>query len=298
MAALHFLTTRLLKVAYHAWGNPDGKPVVLVHGYPDDAQGWQAVGEILASRGYYALAPYLRGYGASSFLSESTPRTAQQSDLAKDLADFLDALAIPTTALIGHDWGARATGGLAVLQPERVRSLTALNGYLLYNSELNKTPSSPEREWPLWYQWYFQTERGYRGLEEHRSEIGRLLWQQWSPSWKFSEHEFERAAESWQNPDFTRIVIHSYRHRYGNAPTNPNQADAEHLLQQLPEIRVPSIVLFGEEDPIQPPAGWDKQKQLWPPGTQHVVIRGAGHFMQHEQPQAVGEAFLTLEGSH
>jgi pimeloyl-ACP methyl ester carboxylesterase len=294
-AHVEFVKTPRLKVAYHSWGDPGGEPVVLVHGFPDDAQGWRAVAEDLAGRGYYALAPYLRGYGETQFLSEKTPRTVQQSELANDLNDFLLAMAIPKASVIGHDWGARAGAGLAVLHPERVRSLTVLNGYLLYNILGNQAPGLPIRESSTWYQWYFNTARGVRGLERYRREIGRLLWTQWSPSWKFSVQEFESVADSWENPDFVKIVIHSYRHRYGNAPTNQEFAEDELVLQTLPQVRVPSVVLFGEEDPMEPPEDWEKQKQRWLEDTRHLVVANAGHFMQHEEPEIVVAEFLRLE---
>ncbi|MGB8540847.1 MAG: alpha/beta hydrolase [Candidatus Acidiferrales bacterium] len=292
---VEFVKTPRLKVAYHAWGDPGGKPAVLVHGFPDDAQGWRAVAEDLAGRGYYALAPYLRGYGETRFLSEKAPRTAQQSELANDLKEFLEAMAIPRAAVIGHDWGARVAAGLAALHPERVSSLTVLNGYLLYNFLANQEPGLPIRESPAWYQWYFNTERGARGLERYRREIGRLLWTQWSPSWKFSVEEFESVADSWENPDFVKIVVHSYRHRYGNAPTNQEFAEDELVLQTLPQVPVPSVVLFGEEDPMEPPEDWEKQKQRWPEDTRHLVVANAGHFMQHEQPEIVVAEFVRLQ---
>ncbi len=210
---------------------------------------------------------------------------------------FLLAMAIPKASIIGHDWGARAAAGLAILHPQRVRSLTVLNGYLLYNFLANEAPGLPVREAPTWYQWYFNTERGVRGLERYRREIGRLLWTQWSPSWKFSVEEFESVAESWENPDFVKITIHSYRHRYGNAPTNQEFAEAELILQTLPQVPVPSVVLFGEEDPMEPPEDWEKQKQRWPDDTRHLVVANAGHFMQHEQPEIVVAEFLRLEES-
>ena len=294
-AHVEFVKTPRLKVAYHSWGDPSGEPVVLLHGFPDDAQGWRAVALDLAGRGYYALAPYLRGCGETRFLSERTPRTSQQSELANDLNDFMLAMAIPKASVIGHDWGSRAAEGLAILHPERVRSLTALNGYLLYNILANQAPGLPVREAPTWYQWYFNTERGVRGLERYRREIGRLLWTQWSPSWKFSVEKFESVADSWENPDFVKIVVHSYRHRYGNAPTNQEFADAELRLQTLPPVGVPSVVLFGEEDPMEPPEDWEKQKQRWPADTRHLVVANAGHFMQHEQPEIVVAEFLRLE---
>ena len=294
-ARVEFVKTARLKVAYHSWGDPGGEPVVLVHGFPDDAQGWRAVAEDLAGRGYYALAPYLRGYGETRFLSEKTPRTAQQSELANDLNDFLLAMAIPKASVIVHDWGARAGEGLAILHPERVRSLTVLSGYILYNILANQTPRLPARESPNWYQWYFQTERGRHGVERYRREIGRLLWTQWSPLWKFSVEQFESAADSWENPDFANIVIHAYRHPYGNAPTNQEFAEDELVLQTLPQVRVPSVVLFGEQDPLRPPEDWEKQKQRWPDDTRHVAVANAGHFMQHEQPEIVVAEFMRLE---
>ena len=292
---LDFVNTRSLRIAFHQWGNLAGRPVVLVHGFPDDAQGWNPVAEDLAERGYYALAPYLRGYGQTRFLSDTSSRTAQQSELANDLKDFLDAIAIRKASVIGHDWGARAAAGLAILHPERVASLTVLNGYLLYNVEANQQPGLPIRESPTWYQWYFNTERGVRGLERYRREIGRLLWTQWSPSWRFNARKFEGVAESWENPDFVKLVIHSYRHRYGNSPTNPEFADAEAVLQTLPQVHVPSVVLFGEDDPMEPPEDWEGQKQRWPNDTRHLAVANAGHFMQHEQPEVVVAEFLRLE---
>jgi pimeloyl-ACP methyl ester carboxylesterase len=241
------------------------------------------------------VAPYLRGYGKTTFLSPDTPRTAQQSDLAMDALHFLDALGLAQASVLGHDWGARAACGLAALYPTRVRSLTALTGYLLYDTEAGKKPAPPERENPLWYQWYFQTERGRRGLAEFRREIGERLWRQWSPSWRFSRWDFTRVAASWDTPDFVDVVIHSYRHRHGNAETNASLADIEAVLQQKPAITVPSVVLLGRQDPLQVPEDWRKQAHLWPRATRCLVMKKAGHFMHHEKPKAVVEAFLELE---
>ena len=77
------------------------------------------------------------------------------------------------------------------------------------------------QERALWYQWYFNTERGRVGLEQHRRDICRLLWEEWSPTWHFDDATFDRTAPSFDNPDFVPVVIHSYRHRHGNAPGDP-----------------------------------------------------------------------------
>ena len=55
-------------------------------------------------------------------------------------------------------------------------------------------PASAEREVPLWYQYYFQIERGRAGLAANRREIAKILWQQWSPNWAFDDATFDRTA--------------------------------------------------------------------------------------------------------
>ena len=82
-------------------------------------------------------------------------------------------------------------------------------------------PSSPAAERGIWYQYYFNTERGRAGLQMNRQALCRFLWETWSPTWKFTDETFNRTAASFDNPDFVDVVIHSYRHRIGNAAGEP-----------------------------------------------------------------------------
>src|SRR5439155_355823 len=103
------------------------------------------------------------------------------------------------------------------LAPERVRALVTIGGYNVQNTLAPSPPAPVAQERAYWYQWYFNTERGRAGLEKNRRELCKLLWREWSPTWKFDDAEFERTAPSFDNPDFVPVVIHSYRHRPGNA---------------------------------------------------------------------------------
>ena len=67
----------------------------------------------------------------------------------------------------------------------------------------------------------FSTERGRAGLAAKRRDLCRLLWQLWSPNWRFDDATFERTAASFDNPDFVDVVIHSYRHRFGWVSGDP-----------------------------------------------------------------------------
>src|SRR6267143_6464675 len=125
--------TPTLEIAYEAHGREGGVPVVLLHGFPDDARAFDAVAPPLAAAGYRALVPYLRGYGPTRFVDTSEPRMAQQAAIGQDVLDFMDALGIPTAGLAGYDWGGRAACIAAILAPERVRALVTIGGYNVQN---------------------------------------------------------------------------------------------------------------------------------------------------------------------
>jgi pimeloyl-ACP methyl ester carboxylesterase len=285
--------TPSLEIAYEAHGDPRGFPIVLLHGFPDDARAWDGVARPLAAAGYRALVPYLRGYGPTRFLDAGTPRMAQQAAIGRDLLDLIDALALPRVALAGYDWGGRAACIAAIVAPARVRALVTISGYNVQNTVASSPAASAAQERANWYQWYFNTERGRRGLEQNRREICRLLWHDWSPGWRFDDATFDRTASSFENPDFVEVVIHSYRHRHGNAPGEARFDPLERQLAERPPITVPTVVLRGAEDTVDPPRRSEPQMPLFPPGTERRVVAGAGHFLPREQPAAVA-AILGL----
>jgi pimeloyl-ACP methyl ester carboxylesterase len=286
--------TPTLDIGYEAHGDAAGFPIVLLHGFPDDARAWDAVAPPLAAAGYRVLIPYLRGYGPTHFRDPAAPRMAQQAAIAQDLLDFMEALGLEGAGLAGYDWGGRAACITAIMAPERVRALVTIGGYNVQNTLALPPPVSAEEERALWYQWYFNTERGRVGLEQHRRGICRLLWREWSPNWRFDDATFDRTAPSFDNPDFVPIVIHSYRHRHGNAPSDPRFDQVERHLATRPPITVPTIVLHGAEDTVSPPHRSAGHMALFPAGTARHVVAGAGHFMPREQPRAVVDALLTL----
>lgn len=286
--------TPTLDIGYAAYGDAAGFPIVLLHGFPDDIHAWDTVAPPLAAAGYRVLVPYLRGYGTTRFLAAATPRMAQQAAIAQDLLDFINALNLDRVGLAGYDWGGRAACITSILAPERVRALVTIGGYNVQNTLTRSSPGTAVEERALWYQWYFNTERGRVGLEQQRHGICKLLWQEWSPTWHFDAATYDQTAASFDHPDFVAVVIHSYRHRHGNAPGDPRFDAIERCLAARPPIRVPTIVLHGADDGVSPPRRSEAHMALFPPGTARHVVAGAGHFMPREQPQAVVDALLTL----
>src|SRR2546421_9555346 len=138
--------TPTLEIAYEAFGPATGFPIILLHGFPDDAHAYDRVAPPLADAGHRVLAPYLRGYGATRFLDPAAPRMAQQAAIGQDLLDFMDALRIERAALAGYDWGGRAACITALLQPARVRALVTIGGYNVQNTLGPPRPASAFEE--------------------------------------------------------------------------------------------------------------------------------------------------------
>jgi pimeloyl-ACP methyl ester carboxylesterase len=290
------IQTPVLDIAYEESGSAQGFPIVLLHGFPDDIHAFDNVVPPLAKAGYRVLVPYLRGYGATRFRDAAAPRMAEQAAIGQDLIDFADALGLKQMVLAGYDWGGRAAAIAAALHPERVRATVIIGGYTIQNVFAGQQPAAPEVERELWYQWYFNTERGRAGLAANRHSLCKLLWQTWSPGWHFSDEEYNRTAPSFDNPDFVDLVIHSYRHRNANAPGEARFQETERQLAQRPKIAAPSILLYGANDVLARPAAdvTPAERAVFPALVARRVIPGAGHFLPREKPEAVSTAVLEL----
>lgn len=288
--------TPVLDIGYLESGNPQGFPIVLLHGFPDDAHAYDRVAPPLAAAGHRVLVPYLRGYGPTRFRDPAAPRMGEQAAIGQDLIDFADALGLKQFALAGYDWGGRAACIAAVLHPERVRAAVFIAGYLIQDVFAAPRPAPPEMEREFWYQWYFNTERGRVGLTANRRALCKFLWQTWSPGWHFSDEEYNRTAPSFDNPDFVDVVIHSYRHRIGNAPGEQRFLETERELAKRPKITVPAILLYGATDALihAGPDVTPAERELFPALKARRVIPGAGHFLPRENPEAVSSAVLEL----
>jgi pimeloyl-ACP methyl ester carboxylesterase len=294
-ARLRIIDTPILRIGFEESGNPQGFPVVLLHGFPDDVRAWDGLTGPLANDGYRVLVPYLRGYGATRFRDSAAPRMAEQAAIGQDLIDFADALSLPRFAVCGYDWGNRAACIAAALHPDRVRAAVLIGGYTIQDTISPPQPLAPERERALWYQWYFNTERGRAGLAANRRSLCRLLWELWSPTWHFTDATYNRTASSFDNPDFVDCVIHSYRHRNGGGPGEPRFMDVERRLAARPKINVPAIVLYGADDGVGPPPPDSPEERAFFTSLRgRRVVSGAGHFLPRENPGAVSAALREV----
>ena len=246
--------TNVLEIAYHETGDASAVPVILLHGFPDDAHAYDGVAPLLAKAGYRALARVsarLRPDAISRSVS------AAHGGAGGDRAGrdrFRRRARLPRFAVAGFDWGGRAACVAAALHPDRVRA--AVLDRRLHDSEHGRRRRARARRKPrgaLWYQWYFNTDAGRAGA---RAEPPRPL-----PAavagvvadLAVQRRDVRRSRRaSFDNPDFVDCVIHSYRHRNFNAPGEPRFAEIEQQLAKRPPIEAPAIALARRRRCVRP----------------------------------------------
>jgi pimeloyl-ACP methyl ester carboxylesterase len=250
---------------------------------------------LLAAEGYRVYVPYVRGYGSTRFLSSEAVRNGQPSALARDVVDFMDALAIGKATLAGFDWGARTANIVAALWPERCKAMVSVSGYLIGNQEAGKLPLPPGAEHDWWYQYYFATERGRAGYDKYRRDFAKLIWQIASPQWKFDDATFDRSAASFDNPDHVAITIHNYRWRLALAEGEAKYDELEKRLAMGPAIGVATITLEGDANGA-PHLESSAYAAKFSGKYSHRLIKGGiGHNLPQEAPLAFAQAVIDVD---
>jgi len=295
-ASLQQVDAGVLNVGYAEAGPADGPVVFLLHGWPYDIHSYVDVAPLLASAGYRVIVPYVRGCGTTRFLSSATIRNGQQSAVAADVIDMMNALKIEKAIFAGYDWGGRTADIVAALWPERCKALVSVSGYLIGSPEANKTPLPPKAELQWWYQYYFATERGALGYDEYRHDFAKLIWQIASPKWDFDDATFDRSAAAFDNPDYVAIVIHNYRWRLGLADGERKYDDLDKRLAQGPVVTVPTITLEGDANGAPHPDPASYAKKFSGKYAHRTIDGGVGHNLPQEAPQAFAQAVVDVDG--
>jgi pimeloyl-ACP methyl ester carboxylesterase len=242
----------------------------------------------LAQAGYRVIAPYLRGY-----LPTDVPSNVsyERAALTQDTLALIDALSDQPVILIGHDWGAAAAYGAAIVAPAKIAKLITLAvpyGETWWNAWI--TNSAQQRR--SWYIWFFQTPWAEEAVAYNDFAFIERLWQEWSPGWAYPPEALEAVKEIFRQPASLTAALNYYRHTF-----NPAQRDP--ALQALRErqgepIAVPTLYFHGEQDGGIGVETTEGMEQWFPNGLQMHILSGAGHFIHQEQPEAVNRLMVEF----
>jgi pimeloyl-ACP methyl ester carboxylesterase len=286
-----FLTTPTLRIAYETAGPSDGTPVLLLHGWPDDVRTYDRVVPVLQAAGFRTIAPYLRGFGETSFLSKDTMRSGEIVAMAQDAIDLADALKLGKFAVIGHDWGARVAYVLAIVVPQRVTQMVTIAvGW--QPGEL-PTPSLKQAQ-AYWYQWFMTTKRGRQTVRSNGKAFARMQWENWGPPGWFNDPVFERTAKSFENPAWSDVTWHSYSVRWGEADKDRRYAELDGRVDAAQSISVSTLMIQGGSDAVTLPESTEGKDKYFTGGYARHVIPGVGHFPTREAPEAVNKLVMEF----
>jgi pimeloyl-ACP methyl ester carboxylesterase len=289
------ITAGDLDIAYSLFGPVEGAPVLLLHGWPDDASTWDAVAPVIAATGRRVIVPTLRGFGATRFREAEAPRTGNSAIHAMDLIALLDALGVERLAVVGHDWGSNIAEALAVGWPERVERIAML----ATPPRIGGMPTPPFHQAQLyWYHWFMATERGAQAVRADPHGFAHIHWENWAPPGWFDEATFRKVARSFDNPDWVDVTLHSYRSRWENAAPDPRSEWLETKIKATTKLSLPTLFIKGDLDGVTAQDSFDKVPAKFDGPFEMVGLPGVGHFPQREAPAEVADLLVAfLDGT-
>ena len=280
-----------LDVTALAWGPPDGRLVLCLHGFPDSAWGWRNMAPILAERGLRVVAPFSRGYAPTGPAADGDYHIG---------ALMYDALAVHRelgsahdAVLIGHDWGAFTSIAIAAypdspfaehisMAVPPVAAINATRGTIA--GQLRMLPRQLRNSW---YILFFQLP----ALPERLlPRIIPRLWSDWGPPGHPTGPELADALAALPSSAHRRAAVAYYRALVRSTRPAPRYAELNRWRFELP--LVPILHLQGAQDGAMVPGYADRIATVLPAGSQALTIASAGHFLQIEQPRVAAHAFL------
>ncbi|HEU0104347.1 MAG TPA: alpha/beta hydrolase [Mycobacteriales bacterium] len=266
-----------------AEAGPRGGPLVLLlHGFPEFWWSWRFQLAALGEAGFHAVAPDLRGYGAT----DKPPRGYDLPTLAEDVAGLVRALGAHDAHLVGHDWGGLLGWTTATLQPRLVRSLTVLS--VPHPLRLRRALLSRRQARASAYVAGFQVPRVPERRLREGALVGELLAGWGGPGFPDEETD-RRCREAMAIPGAAHCALEYYRWAVRSQARPEGRRFAEAL---RPGVSAPVLHLHGARDGCILPDTVRGSGDYAHGGYDLRVLPGVGHFPHQEVPDTVTAAVL------
>lgn len=274
-------------IEFVAYEEGTGPLVLCLHGFPDTAESFGAQLPALAAAGYRAVAPFMRGYAPSGPAPDGRYQSAV---LAQDVIDLIAALGDEEALIFGHDWGAVAAYGAAILAPERVRRLVTaavphgpavLQAFLSNYDQLRRS----------WYMFFFQQPFADAAVAHDDFRFLERLWRDWSPGWQYGASDVEALKRCFRQPGVLDAALAYYRCTLNPLRQDPALAELQARISTSP-VDVPTAVIYGADDGCMCADLLSGMEAFFPRGLHKHVLPGCGHFVHRERPEEVNRILL------
>ena len=259
-------------------GPPEGRLVVLLHGFPEFWYGWRHQIDVLAAAGYRVVVPDQRGYNLSDRPGGVAAYDIDQ--LALDIFGLADDVGRQTFSVVGHDWGAgvgwwMATGASA----NRIERFVAMSAPhpAVWDEAIRTIPEQRKKSWYVkafnipWLPEFLIRQRNYKALADALREGKR-------PE-ACTDEDLARYREAWSQPGALTAMINWYRAR-------------RNFAQAPPRITFPTLIIWGDSDRYGVPELADRCGQLCDRGS--VVHLDASHWVQHDMTEQINSMLLDF----
>lgn len=267
----------------------DGPLVLCLHGFPDHARSFRHQLPALAAAGFRVVAPFMRGYAPTEVPADGC---YQSAILAQDIIALIAALGYPSAHVFGHDWGAVAAYGAAVLAPQKITKLITAavpHGPAIINAFM----SNYDQQRRSWYMFFFQHPLAEVAVAHDDFHFIERLWQDWSPGWEYPPAEMEALKATFRAPGVLQAALGYYRATLN--PSNQDPALAEQQAQiGMSPVTVSTLYIHGARDGCIGVDLADGMEALFPNGLRKVLIANAGHFVHAERPDEVNRIVLEF----
>lgn len=276
-----FVQTNGLRLHVMQTGPQDGKPVVLLHGFPEFWRGWHKQMMALAQAGFRVIVPDQRGYNLSD--KPKGVKSYSLAELSADIIGLLDALGHDKAYLAGHDWGAAVAWTLAIVRPERFHKLAILNvpHPKVMSDTVRRDPRQMLKSWYIGFfqlPWIPETALGARNA----AGLERLL-RVSSHADTFSAADLDEYHRAWSQPGALTGMVNWYRAILRYPPGLPRDA----------RVKIPTLMLWGAQD-VALARGMARPSIDYCDEGKLVFFEDATHWVQHDRAADVSALLVEF----
>ena len=267
-----------------------GPLVLALHGFPDVPLTFHYQMRALAARGFRVVAPYVYEYAPLDPVAGSPHHYA---GLVQFVLGMINAFGDEKVVLLGHDWGAGAAYGAAIMAPDKVASIITMSvprSTIFYESFLH----SAAQQRRSWYIFFFQMPYAKKAVEYNNYAFIERLCQEWSPGWKLPQGQLDTIKEVLGKPGVLRSALGHYRDSFGPVAPKLDSARAAIETRFGDPILVPALYMHGADDGCIGAEMAEGIEQFFLGRFEKHIIPQAGHFVHLEQPEKVNRLIMEF----